>query len=359
MTKTVLLICPYPVDTVPGQRLKYEQYLPLLSKLGYSIEVQPFFTDHQYRVLYSKGNILPKVIAVISGIFRRTLLLFRVPSFDGIYIFLNVVPLGPPLLEYIYLKLAKASIYDIDDMVHLLPTTSVNRLATPFKTRHRFTVLLKGADHVITCTPTLDSIARRYNSNTTDISSTVNTSRYLPANQYSASKSLVIGWSGSHSTSPYLHLLDRVFRELSKVYDFTLLVIGSSDYQLPGVRLELVPWSPETEIPSLQRIDIGVYPLPDEPWVNGKSGLKAIQYMALGIPTVASNLGCNSRVVEHGVSGFLASSYDDWVSILSALIDDHHLRRSIGLAARHRAESLFSVDANISKYLKVFDSTYL
>ncbi len=89
-------------------------------------------------------------------------------------------------------------------------------------------------------------------------------------------------------------------------------------------------WSSASEVTDLQRIDIGLYPLPDEEWVLGKSGLKALQYMALGIPTVATAVGANFRVIEDGVSGFLVRSDSEWIDALSRLIDDPELRLRIG-----------------------------
>lgn len=162
----ILLICPYPLNTVPGQRLKYEQYLDYLRSKGYKITLYPFFSQKAYKILYLKGMSIAKSWEVLLGFLRRIFLLFLIPSADGIYVFLNVVPLGPPLLEWLYLKLAKRTIYDIDDMVHLLRTSNVNRLSQQFKTRDRYFLIMKEANHVITCTPTLDNIVREHNKNT-------------------------------------------------------------------------------------------------------------------------------------------------------------------------------------------------
>ena len=261
-------------------------------------------------------------------------------------------------MEWLYLRLCKKCIYDIDDMVHMLRTTKINRFAQPFKSSSRYFLMMRGADHVITCTPALDDLARRYNPCTTDISSTINTSAYLPVNSYANDYRLVIGWSGSHSTAPYLHLLDDVFQELSRHVRFKLLVMGAQAFELPGVNVELVPWSVTAEIPTLQRIDIGVYPLPNDSWVQGKSGLKALQYMALGIPTVATAIGCNDRVIEDGVSGYLVSTPEQWKAKLSQLLFDPQLRRTVGSNARERVERFYSVDANKNTYLSIFESVY-
>ena len=103
-------------------------------------------------------------------------------------------------------------------------------------------------------------------------------------------------------------------------------------------------------------MDIGLYPLPlDEEWVNGKSGLKALQYMALGIPAIASNIGCNDRVIEQGVSGFLVTSREEWIEKLVLLMNDPTLRKQIGLAGRERVEKMFSVKANAPVYLSILN----
>jgi len=356
--KKVLIFCPYPVDTVPGQRLKYEQYIKYLEDNGYVINVFPFFSSNTYKVLYRKGYFLKKMLGVLSGIVRRACQVFLIPQADGIYIFLHVIPVGPPFLEFVYLSLAKRTIYDIDDMVHQLRTAPANKLVSWAKSKKRYFLLLEKANHVITCTPELDRLARSFNSATTDISSTVNTEIYLPCNVYRNDCELVIGWSGSHSTVPYLHLLDNVLIRLSTRYRFKLLVMGAHSFSIPGVNVEAIPWSADIEVPTLQRIDIGLYPLPDDEWVQGKSGLKAIQYMALGLPVVASSVGCNDRVIENDVSGFLVSSLDDWYNCLALLLEDAALRRRLGLSARRRVEQMYSVDANKDKYLSVFQATY-
>ena len=354
----ILVICPYPLDTVPGQRLKYEQYLDYLRTQGYAISVHPFFSLNTYRILYKPGKSIQKIVGVLQGFLGRFALLRRVSKAGGIYVFLNVTPVGPPWLEWLYLKLCNKCIYDIDDMVHMLRTTKVNRFAQSFKSSSRYFLMMRGADHVVTCTPALDDLASRYNSSTTDISSTIDTLSYLSVNSYVNDHDLVIGWSGSHSTAPYLHLLDAVFQELRRHVRFKLLVMGAQAFELSGVDVELVPWSVTAEIPTLQRIDIGVYPLPNDSWVQGKSGLKALQYMALGIPTVATAIGCNDRVIEDGVSGFLVSTPEQWMARLSQLICDPQLRRIVGRNARERVESYYSVEANKNTYLSIFESVY-
>ena len=356
--KKILIICPFPLNTVPGQRLKYEQYLNYLSQNGYSIEVIPFFNQSTYRILYKNSNFLKKVFGTLQGYFCRILDLYKVYKSDGIYIFLNVVPLGPALIEWLYIKLAKKTIYDIDDMVFQLKTASPNKISKYFKSKGRYYFLLKKANHCITCTPELNKIAQKYNKNTTDISSTINTNSYIPVNTYNNKKDLIIGWTGSHSTVPYLRLLDDVLKQLAKKYTFKLLVMGTDSFEINGVNVECINWSVEKEIPTLQRMDIGLYPLPNDEWIKGKSGLKALQYMAMGLPVVASNLGCNDRVIENNISGLLVNSMDEWYKSISQLIQKDNLRRFLGENARLRVEKYFSIEANKNTYLSIFNSNF-
>ena len=251
---------------------------------------------------------------------------------------------------------SKKIVYDIDDLVYLRNVKSkAHPLVNFIKGRKKPLYLMKAADHVITCTPYLDEFVRQYNKNTTDISSTVDTDRYVPVNTYSNDKKLTLGWSGSVSTIKYFYLLSNVLKRLSRQYEFDILVMGGTDVKIEGLMINAVEWSENREISTLQQIDIGLYPLPDEEWVLGKSGLKAIQYMALGIPTVATAVGANFRVIENGVSGYLVNSEDEWVEKLSMLIADPLLRRSIGEAARKKVEAKFSIKANASSYLQILN----
>jgi glycosyltransferase involved in cell wall biosynthesis len=358
MNKKIIFICPYPQNVAPSQRLKYEQYFDHIKAAGYSITVSPFITLPFWKIIYKKGYFFKKTFHTLSAYIKRFGLLFRIRKYDVVYVHLWATPFGPPLYEWLLRKVAKKMIYDIDDLVYLKNVKSkVSSLVTYIKGRKKPIYLMRKADHVITCTPYLDQFTRKYNSQTTDISSTVDTEkRYLPVNDYSNNRILTIGWSGSLNTSKYFYLLEKVLKNLRAKYQFNVLVIGDADLRISELDIEAIDWNEETEIKNLQRIDIGLYPLPDEEWVLGKSGLKAIQYMALGIPTVATAIGANFRVIENNVSGFLVKSDDEWYDAIQRLIENAELRRRIGVTARKRIEELYSIKANAKRYLNVIES---
>ena len=358
MKKNILIICPYPENEVPGQRLKYEQYFEHFRRNGYRITVSAFFEPSFYKILYTPGNYLKKIIGTLWGYAKRALEMFRLPFYDGIYVMLYVTPFGTSFFERLYRLFSRRMIYDIDDLVFRVRASQPNALVTHLRGPGKYFYLMKAADHVITCTPYLDSIVQKYNWKTTDISSTINTDKYVPIENYSNDHKLVLGWSGSYSTVPYLRLLEPALRRLRERYDFKLLVIGASDFRIEGLDVEAIPWNESTEVRDLRRIDIGLYPLPNEEWVLGKSGLKALQYMALGIPTVATAVGANFRVIENGVSGLLVSSDDEWSAQLGELLSDPDLRRRIGQKCRARVEQYYSVRVNEPVYLGIFDEVF-
>lgn len=352
--KNILVVCPHPVGVAPGQRLKYEQYFEYLEKNGYNITVSPFMTIRFWNIVYKDKHIFEKIFWTIIGYIKRIIGLFRLPFYDGVYIFLWVSPFGPPLFEWLYSKICKSFIYDIDDLVFLKPSSKANPLISILKSRNNSIYLMKKAKHVITCTPYLDKFAKQFNSNTTDISSTINTDLYIPKQDYSFQESKpILGWSGSFSTSKYLKLLTPVFRQLQKEFDFKLIVMGDSSFEIEGLEIEALPWKEEHEVSTIRRFDIGLYPLPDEEWVLGKSGLKALQYMSLGIPTVATAIGANFRVIENNNSGFLVSEETEWYSAIKKLIINENLRKTIGKKAAIRVEERYSINANKDIYKSI------
>lgn len=358
--KKILFIVPYPYDKAPSQRLKFEQYYDQFRRAGYDISWSSFYDEKAWRTIYKPGHFLQKVASILRGYLRRIKDGFRLSRYDIIYVHLWVTPIGPPWFEQWYAnKAGKRLIYDIDDLIFIENASHWSKWGRLLKGKKKPILLMKKAGHVVTCTPFLDEFVRKYNEHTTDISSTIDTDKYVAVNNYNNNKKLVLGWSGSHSTAGYLHLLSDVLRELYKETPFTLLVMGDKNFQMQGVEVEAHAWNATSEIPTLQRIDIGLYPLPDEQWVLGKSGLKALQYMSLGIPTVATAIGANFRVMEDGVSGFLVKSKEEWKEKLRLLMQQPALRREIGLAAKLKVEQFYSIKSTTPVYLSVLESVIL
>ena len=355
MAKKILFILPYPVDKAPSQRLKFEQYFDAIRESGIEIKTSSFISESFWKVVYTRGNLLSKIWYTFFGYLRRLKDLFQLRKYDLVYIHLWVTPFGFPIWEWLFCKVGKKIIYDIDDLIYLGTDIGKNKIIHGIKGRTKPLFLIRHADHNIVCTPKLEEFARKFSKNVTDISSTINTETYQPVNHYSNDEILTIGWSGSHSTSKYLQILKPVLLSLNEKRDFKLLVIGDQNFKMEGIEIEAVPWEEETEVPTLQRIDIGLYPLPDEDWVYGKSGLKALQYMALGIPTVATAIGANFRIIDNEANGILVNTNSEWLEALESLIDSPEKRRKLGTAGRETVVDLYSIKANTHIYLTVIN----
>ena len=132
-------------------------------------------------------------------------------------------------------------------------------------------------------------------------------------------------------------------------------MIGDGSYSEPSLGVQGLPWRKATELDDLRAMDIGIMPLPDDEWARGKCGLKGLQYMALGIPTLMSPVGVNSDIIRDGTNGFLATTTQNWVDKTSRLIDDAELRRTMGLAARKTVVDHYSLKAWQDRYVGFYN----
>lgn len=352
----VLVLCPYPQSVAAGQRLKYEQYLDDWRAAGFEVTVSSFMDMALWDRAYLPGHKLGKAIGTLRGHLRRLRDLTRLRNYDVVYISMWVTPFGTTWMERLTRRLARAIVYDIED--NLLTQDGAPRgLRQRLKGRDKPRFLLERADHVLTASPFMVERYRKINTRGagTLIYPSVDTDSFCPRTGPSSESKPVIGWTGTFSSRPYLDLLRPVFQELARRLDFKLIVIGNFSYELPGVDLEVLTWSRAEEVAQMQRLDIGVYPLPNDDWVLGKAGLKVIQYMAFGLPSVSSNIGTAVLQVEDGVNGFLVDTEAQWLDVLERLCRDSGLRRRIGEAGRKEAVAHYSRPATSERYLALLN----
>ena len=357
--KRILVICPYPVGVAAGQRLKYEQYISNWQENGFQVDISPYMRMPMWQIVHKKGHHFKRILYTIEGIFVRIKDIFRLHKYDLIYIHMYVTPVGTSFYERVYRKFSKKIIFDLEDNRFLGGNKETSGVAQLLRSTAKTGYLVKKSDHVITSSPALNDFCMQLNDKfqCTYISSSINTDKFVPVNTYSNEKKITIGWTGTFSTRPYLDLLRPVFIELKKHRDFKLLVIGNFEYSFPEIDLELIQWTAENEVSDLQKIDIGVYPLPKDRWVMGKSGLKAIQYMSFGLPCVASNLSTVKRFIVNDENGYLVNTNEEWLAALIHLIDNPNERKRVGNNARATVLDNFSTEVVKNQYLTVLNST--
>jgi len=357
----MLVLCPFPIGVAAAQRLKFEQYYDDWRANGWEIDVAPYMDLKLWKILFQHGHSLTKILGAIKGTLRRLRDVAAIPRYDLVYCHMYVTPLGTSLFERVTRRLASRLVLDVEDnvLVGQRGVANPNPLVRLLKGRGKARYLIRHADHVITSSPFLNDTCLAINEAhaCTYISSSVDTDRFVPANRYSNEDGVTIGWTGTFSSRPFLDLLQEAFRELAKRRKFRLRIIGNFDYELPGVDLDVVRWTAEREVQDLQAIDIGVYPLPIDDWVTGKSGLKAIQYMAFGLPCVATDVGTTPMIIRDGENGLLVRTQEEWIMALERLIDDPALRRRLGEQARRDAVRKYSTRSVAADYRRVLALT--
>jgi glycosyltransferase involved in cell wall biosynthesis len=164
----------------------------------------------------------------------------------------------------------------------------------------------------------------------------------------------VVGWTGSHSTIEFMMPAVPMLKKLQEEFDFTFLVICNKKPDLDLRDWEFIEWNEKREVEDLLRLDIGIMPLVSNPWTRGKCGFKIIQYMSLGIPAVASPVGVNSRIIDHGKNGFICSTDAEWMEALRALIRDPSLRKDMGEEGRKKIIAQYSTQSRYAEFLGLF-----
>jgi glycosyltransferase involved in cell wall biosynthesis len=331
-------------------RQRVLQYLPHLERAGIRVDVHPLLDDAYVRSLAS--GEAPSRSAIAAAYMRRLRHLLRGESADLIWVYAELFPWLPASFERLAFRSGRPLLYDFDD-AFFQPYDDHRSPLIRALLGNKLVPLIEGAAAVCAGNPYLGDYARRHNPASHILPTVVDIEQYRPAAP--AERPLTIGWIGSPSTwqfvRPYLPLIAGVCRDRGARF----LAVGAGTAaeadRFDGMTLEA--WSEAGEIASVQAMDIGIMPLPDAPWARGKCGYKLIQYMACGLPVVASPVGVNADIVAHGTSGYLASDPGQWRQSLNALIDDPELRQRMGEAGRERVVEDYSLQSHAPRLVEI------
>lgn len=353
----ILALVPAIYNTSPGQRFRLEQWEPWLRKAGVRITWAAFEDNELHATIYQSSQTLTKLRLVTRALKRRVDVLRCVREYDAVYVFREAALLGPPLFERWVKSAGIPLVFDFDDAIFVPYKSPTNGYLSLLKFGSSKTrTICRIADHVMGGSPHLADYARQFNSNVSIIPTTIDTNKYSAADSWEGGSTPVIGWSGSHSTVAHLNTLREALKRLAKKERFKLRVIGTPKYELDGVEVEAMPWRADSEVTDLRAINIGIMPLPDDRWSRGKCGLKALQYMALGIPTVCSPVGVNAEIINDQENGMLAVTEDEWIIKLSQLLHSADLREKLGRAGRETVETQYSASSQASRVFKIFEA---
>lgn len=333
-----------------SSRLRFYQYLPYLKQNGIDVKVASLLGDDYINDLYSgKGR---RKTVVFHAYFRRMKELLRVRHFNLIWIEKELFPFFPAWGEALLDFVGVPYIVDYDDAIFHNYDLHPNKLVR-FLLGAKIDRVMKRAAVVIVGNSYLAERAYRAGARRIELIPTVvDIKRYRVIPKIS-NLPFTIGWIGSPGTSKYINLIRPALSEVSKNGNVRVTLVGSGPIKLHGVPLEIKPWTEESEVEAIQTFDVGIMPLPDEPWERGKCGYKLIQYMACGKPVVASPVSVNRQIVEHGVNGFLASDIADWITALEKLRDNVSLRKEMGFAGRRKVEEQYCIQVTAPRLLDI------
>jgi glycosyltransferase involved in cell wall biosynthesis len=352
--KKITILTLYPKGITPGPRFRYEQYLSFLEG-SFQVQLLSFFSINQYQYVHRKANPLLLTLFTVMGYLKRYFVhFFQCFSSDYIFIYRDTTPFGPPIYEWLLTKiLRKKIILDFDDAIWM--SDEKNKLKKLLRYPSKTTSIIRWAHKVSCGNHYLAAYAMNFNPNVFVIPTTIDTEglhNQLKKHQQGA---LTIGWTGSHSTLKYLEPIVPVLQKLEQQYHFTFIVICNKDPKINLKNYTYYAWNINTEIEDLLKIDIGIMPLPNDEWSKGKCGFKALQYMSLGIPAIASPVGVNVEIISDGENGYLCDTEKQWLNTLEKLLNNETLRTEIGLKGKLTIDNNFSVIANREKYIQLFE----
>lgn len=355
--KCITFLVPYPLGIAPGQRFRFEQYFDLLREHDFDVLVFPFLNERTNRILYKQDHLLQKIWGLTTSIVRRLLLLPKLVRMDFVFVYREIVLGGPPLLEWVISHLLrKKIIYDFDDAIWLTDNENESGLLKRFRNRGKVASICRWSYRISCGNSYLAEYAAYYNKfvvvNPTTIDMRV---AAISAGLRKSSNEIVIGWTGSHTTLKYLKMIEPSLMLLEKALpQVRFLFIADETPLLQLQRVTFKKWSRRSEIADLKEIDIGLMPLPDDEWTRGKCGFKALQYMALEIPPVISDVGANKEILTNGREGYLIASDTEWFEKIERLVVDANLRKRMGTLAKERVVRYYSVESNSSNFLNLF-----
>jgi len=346
---------PYPVQVAPSQRFRVELFLPLLEKEGFRYELLTFLDKNAWDVLYQPGKGFLKAWGTLKGFFRRWVHLFRSLKADYIFLHREAAPVGPPVFEWLLAKVfRKKIIHEYDDAIWIPGGEEISFFKKTLKATWKVKYIIRWSYKVVGGNDFLCEYAKQYNSYVIKIPTVVDTENgHHKLKNQEDDKKVVVGWTGSHTTLHNLEEIEHFIPELKKEIEFDFLIISNKP---PEWKFDFIykEWKAETELEDLLEMHIGVMPLKKGPWFEGKCGFKLIQYLACGIPAVASPVGVNPQLALDKQTGFIANGVKEWKYAITTLVRDDRLRSKMGQAGREHIEKNFSLNSQAFAFLSLF-----
>ncbi|MBX3260967.1 MAG: glycosyltransferase family 4 protein [Labilithrix sp.] len=348
-----------PPGVSPGQRFRLEQWAPYVRERdGIEMDFVPFESPELTSVLYETGRTAEKALWVLRDFLRRAAHVVRARRYDAAVIYREASLIGPAIWERVLARAGIPFILDFDDAIWM--PTQVSKANGLFAKLHfvgKTSTLCRLASAVTVGNEFLARYARERNPSTFVLPTSIDLKAYPVRQEASPAEPFVVSWSGSMHTLYNFEEARPALERLAQRRRLVVKVICNNPPSRPiaGAENVFVPWREQGEADAIGDTHVGIMPLQDEPYMRGKCGLKALQFMATGRPVVVSPVGMNSDLIQSGRNGFLARTPDEWVDALEMLAASPELRRRLGRAARSTIEEGYAGSVVAARFADVVE----
>lgn len=325
------------------------QFIPGLRDCGLDVEAAPLLGDDYLASLYATGrrHIRRLLVAYVQR-WRRV----RHSTYDLVWLEKEVYPWLPAIAEKLVLLKRMPYVVDYDDATFHDYDLNVHS-SVRWILGKKIASVMHNAATVTVGNAYLADYAFRANAQRVVLLPSVVDIRRYDSSASTHELPLKIGWIGTPITQRFLLEIGTALRRAASRVPIELVAIGAQDLHLQGVRVVVKPWSEDTEARELRDVDVGIMPLNDSEYARGKCGYKLIQYMAAGLPTIATPSEANQSIVDEHVTGLLPKSNFEWEEAIVELASDVNLRRQMGAAGRAKVAASYSVEAVLPRIAQV------
>lgn len=345
----VLCLTKYPAKG-PSSRYRVHQFLPYLADAGISVDIQALHDESYLDARFAGHRVSWAYLA--GRLARRLLKLSAVKHYHAVFIQKEMFPYLPGHFESLLANMGVPIILDIDDAIHLY-----YERATGWKRRllrAKIPRVMSRASLVLAGNTYLARYAAQYARQVVTFPTVVDTDRFSPGEP--ARRDVpVVGWMGTPQTVGYLDDIIPALKTTATTREFSMRVVGAEFSPVEGVAVSSHAWDETTEADELRAMDVGIMPLPDDTWSDGKCGLKLLQYMGAGVASIATPRGSVTDIVTDGENGFVATTSEEWAGKLAHVLDASEVRREVGARARASVlahYSLASAGPRLAGYLR-------
>lgn len=339
----------------PSSRYRIYNYLEAYRNNGFEVIVYPLFGDWYLNNIWQHSGKWRIIHLILGAYITRLLKLLFLSSKSIVYIGSELFPYLPFGFEKIlFLKKIKY-IIEFDDAVFHYYDLNSSKFVRNFlgnKTKK----VIANASFVITGSEYLTTYALKYNNSVIEIPTTIDEHKYINS-QLISSDEFIIGWIGSSFQSKHIIDIVPALKRLNENYAYKLHLVGFDkifEANLQGIPYEIIEWNDETEISEMTKFSVGIMPLDESPFSKGKCAFKLVQYMGIGLPTISTPLLSNLNI-DRNSGNLFAETHDEWYSAFEGIMLNHKKYINIGLRNKAIAMQHYTIQANVNKYLEVFN----